>query len=108
MIPNYSTIPFLFQSKQLFQNTPKWNVNYSIWQPCLELLYLSAISTKPIHQGKRKSRSSVRSIRRMWEMLDKAKVVLVSSVAEPELHLLVRAGAITRCGSGSNSGIYHG
>jgi hypothetical protein len=33
MIPNYSIIPFLFQSKILFQNTPKWNVNYSIWRP---------------------------------------------------------------------------
>jgi hypothetical protein len=30
---NYSIIPFLFQSKKLFQNTPKRNVNYSIWKP---------------------------------------------------------------------------
>jgi hypothetical protein len=30
---NYSIIPFLFQSKKLFQNTPKWNRDYSIWRP---------------------------------------------------------------------------
>jgi hypothetical protein len=39
--------------------------------------------------------------------------VLPNSVAEPEPHLLVGAGAVTRCGSGSDglgsdNGIEHG
>jgi hypothetical protein len=34
--------------------------------------------------------------------------MILSSVAEPELHLLVGAGAVTRCGSGSDNGIKHG
>jgi hypothetical protein len=35
-------------------------------------------------------------------------LVAFSSVAEPEPHHLVGAGAVTRCGSGSNNGAKHG
>jgi hypothetical protein len=34
--------------------------------------------------------------------------ILYSSVAEPEPPLLVGAGAVMRCGSGSDNGITHG
>jgi hypothetical protein len=30
---NYSIIPFAFHGGKLFQNTSKWNRDYSIWRP---------------------------------------------------------------------------
>jgi hypothetical protein len=35
-------------------------------------------------------------------------LTILISAAEPEAHLLVGAGAVTRCGSGSDNGIKHG